>query len=68
MLSVRGIYVNGEVKLDERIAVEGRIPVIVTFIEELERKQYGKYHFADLSGKLEWDGDAVAQQRTLRDE
>lgn len=27
-----------------------------------------KYQFSDLVGKLEWDGDAVAQQRALRDE
>ncbi len=27
-----------------------------------------KYQFSDLAGKLEWDGDAVAQQRALRNE
>ncbi len=26
------------------------------------------YDFSDLSGKLEWKGDAVHQQRLLRDE
>ena len=26
------------------------------------------YDFADLAGKLEWKGDAVAEQRRLRDE
>ncbi len=26
------------------------------------------YDFSDLSGKLEWKGDAVTQQRTMRDE
>ncbi len=27
-----------------------------------------KYDFADLAGKLSWQGDAVAMQRRLRDE
>lgn len=27
-----------------------------------------KYNFADLSGKLSWQGDAVAVQRRLRNE
>jgi hypothetical protein len=26
------------------------------------------YDFSDLTGKLEWRGDAVTQQRTLREE
>ena len=26
------------------------------------------YDFSDLAGKLEWKGDAVTQQRNLRDE
>lgn len=27
-----------------------------------------KYDFSDLSGKLNWEGDAVLEQRRLRDE
>ncbi|MBA4197297.1 MAG: hypothetical protein C0459_07045 [Chitinophaga sp.] len=34
-------------------------------VEELPKK---KYDFSDLVGKLEWKGDAVAEQRRLRDE
>ena len=26
------------------------------------------YEFSDLAGKLQWQGDAVAQQRRIRDE
>lgn len=26
------------------------------------------YDFSDMSGKLQWQGDAVAQQRRMRDE
>jgi len=28
----------------------------------------GRYDFSDLAGKLEWKGDALVQQRQLRDE
>lgn len=27
-----------------------------------------RYDFSDLAGKLEWKGDAIAEQRLLRDE
>jgi len=33
---------------------------------EIEKKR--KYDFSDLVGKLQWKGDAVAEQRRLRDE
>jgi hypothetical protein len=70
MLSVRGIYENGEVKLKEKIIVEKGVPVIVTFLEEIINKEapVKKYIFSDLAGRLEWVGDAVAQQRMLRNE
>ncbi len=70
MLSVRGIYENGEVKLKETITVEKRVPIIVTFLEDIieEKEPVKKYRFSDLAGRLEWTGDAVAQQRVLRDE
>ncbi|MCB0562182.1 MAG: hypothetical protein H6573_02135 [Lewinellaceae bacterium] len=28
----------------------------------------GRYDFSDIAGKLEWTGDALTQQRMLRDE
>lgn len=31
-------------------------------------KKAGNYHFSDLCGKLSWKGDAVAAQRSIRDE
>jgi len=31
-------------------------------------KTIKEYDFSDLSGKLKWKGDAVSQQRTLRNE
>lgn len=31
-------------------------------------KNTPKYDFTDLAGKLKWNGDALAEQRRLRDE
>lgn len=31
-------------------------------------KQTATYHFSDLCGKLSWQGDAVAAQRSIRNE
>lgn len=83
MLSVKGVFQKGEIKISEKIApgTDKEIPVIVTFLEDTEQEELQtvysdkvsynrqqKYQFSDLAGKLEWDGDAVAQQRALRDE
>ena len=70
MLSVRGVYENGEIKLKETVTPDRDIPVIVTFLEDIKeiKEPVKKYRFSDLAGRLEWDGDAVAQQRAIRDE
>lgn len=39
MLSVKGVYENGEVKLKEKIPTPGEVPVIVTFLEEIEEEK-----------------------------
>ncbi len=33
MLSVRGVYGNGEIKFREKISITREIPVIVTFLD-----------------------------------
>ena len=70
MLSVRGVYENIQIRLMEKIIVEKGVPVIVTFLEDIieEKEPVKRYRFSDLAGNLEWTGDAVAQQRALRDE
>lgn len=83
MLSVKGVFEKGEIKISEKIDFDSdkEIPVIVTFLEDTDTEKLQtvssgkisyngpqKYQFSDLAGKLEWDGDAVAQQRALRDE
>ncbi len=40
MLSVKGVYENGEVKLKEKIPTPGEVPVIVTFLEEIEEEKH----------------------------
>ena len=36
--------------------------------QEKQLPENQKYDFSDLAGKLEWNGNAVAEQRLLRDE
>ena len=44
-----------------------KVEVIVLPVEEKEEPKR-KYDFSKFVGKLEWKGDAVAEQRKLRDE
>ena len=44
-----------------------KLEIIVFPLEESE-EQPKKYDFSDLVGKLEWKGDALKEQRKLRDE
>ncbi len=70
MISVRGVYRKGAIRLDEKVTIDKDIPVIVTFLEDIKdtKTPDKKYHFSDLAGKLEWKGNPVAQQRKIRDE
>jgi len=47
-----------------------KVEVIVLPLEEapVAEEKRKKYDFSDLVGKLKWEGDAVAEQRKLRDE
>ena len=44
-----------------------RLEVIVTTIDDPNSTKK-KYDFSDLSGKLEWKGDAISEQKKLRNE
>ncbi|MBX9784717.1 MAG: hypothetical protein K2X48_15620 [Chitinophagaceae bacterium] len=44
-----------------------KVEVIVMKLDETVNGT-GKYDFSDIAGKLEWKGDALAQQKKLRDE
>lgn len=41
---------------------------VSTSAEEVLSTSSARYDFSDLAGKLEWRGDAVEQQRLMRDE
>ncbi len=46
-----------------------KLEVIVLPLEEIiEEQPQKKYDFSKFFGKLEWKGDALAEQRKLRDE
>jgi hypothetical protein len=46
-----------------------RAQLAQTLLESLDHPPSRKrYHFRDLAGQLTWNGDAVAEQRSLRDE
>lgn len=46
----------------------GDVDVVIVLVPLQELKSKRKYHFSDLAGKLQWEGDAVNEQRKLRHE
>lgn len=47
----------------------GRVDLVVVINSDPQKKTSSrKYDFSDLVGKLAWRGNAVAEQRSLRDE
>ncbi len=59
---VRDVLKTAIIEEDESI----NLAEIVTKFGQLQKDK--SYNFSDLVGTLEWQGDAVATQRTLRDE
>jgi hypothetical protein len=47
---------------------QGRDVEIIILPLEKKKKKKTRYDFSDLIGKLHWKGNAVAEQRKLRDE
>jgi hypothetical protein len=59
-------YLNLTVPTDLEI---GEVDVVVVLNPELaSEKEVSRYDFSDLMGRLSWQGDPVAVQRTIRDE
>jgi len=52
MLSVRGIYENGGIKLLEQISKQGRFEVIITFLEDGPKASIQKENLAGLLSDL----------------
>ena len=42
--------------------------IVLAEKEPVKASANARYDFSDLSGRLDWSGDAVSQQRALRDE
>ncbi len=49
MLSVKGKYRKGRVKLSQKVNVKEPIDVIVTFLEDISEEEKGKFTLNDLS-------------------
>jgi hypothetical protein len=73
-LSLRVLKTKGEVGVDGRLRLE--LPVelpagpveLVLVLSTPSARDGAKYNFSDLVGQLQWAGDAVREQRNLRDE
>lgn len=49
--------------------INKKIEVLILPVEEdAEQASKPKYDFSEFFGKLKWNGDALAEQRKLRDE
>ena len=70
MTAIRKIVENstGSVTIELPDELRNRKIEIVILPFEEETKAPVKYDFSDLVGKLKWQGDAIAEQRRLRDE
>ena len=67
MLSIKAVYKDGQIELMEKPGDIKQAQVIVTFLEN-PKLSLTQYDFSALIGKLRWQGDALAEQRRLRDE
>jgi hypothetical protein len=66
---------TGKVDADGRLRLDvstqlppGEFEVVVHIGDVPSGQTHRRYDFSDLAGKLSWRGDAVAEQRRLRDE
>ncbi len=67
ILSVTGTHLQIEIP-EELKGKEVEIIILPVETELTPNPDKMNYDFSDLAGKLEWRGDAVAVQRSLRDE
>ena len=71
---MRVVKTKGEVGVDGRLRLE--LPVelpagpveLVLVLSTASTRNGQKYNFSDFVGQLQWEGDAVREQRRLRDE
>ena len=58
---------DGHLRLDMPLAQSVMDIRVIIVMDDVSRPK-GKYDFSDLVGKLKWQGDAVKEQRSIRDE
>ena len=81
MLRLTGTYYKGKVHLGKVIPTDRPVKVVVVFEEEVLAKKENKtpkndslnnikkkHDFSHLYGKLEWKGNALAEQKKIRSE
>jgi hypothetical protein len=49
MLAIKGIYANGKIELQDKIKTKKPVPVIVTFLDDVERPENEKIVLDDFS-------------------
>ena len=59
---------NEYIKIPEYDRFKFKHVKVVLMVDSEEKTPEQQYKFDDLMGQLEWNGDAVAAQRELRDE
>ncbi|MFN2440135.1 MAG: DUF2281 domain-containing protein [Chitinophagaceae bacterium] len=52
LTTVKGIYNNGQIILDETPPVKNKARVVVTFLEEIESPSFKQRPFGSLKGKI----------------
>ena len=59
---------DGRLRLDVPVELPAGAVELVLVVGSTPQPNGSKYNFADVVGKLQWQGDAVEEQRKLRDE
>jgi hypothetical protein len=59
---------DGRLKLDLPVELPAGAVELVLVVGSAPQPNGNKYNFADVVGRLQWKGDALREQRRLRDE
>lgn len=66
---IGAIDIDGHLRLDVSTQLPpGQVELVLVVHSKSQDKKPKRYDFSDLVGKLNWQGDAVAEQRALRNE
>jgi len=70
MLAVKGVYDGKKLKLNRKLNIKRPTEVVLIIGDKktVSRNKNMRYDFSKITGKLKWKGDALKEQRKLRDE